>query len=153
MVIKKNVVKKYLVDEMSKFRNLDDLRSFVNSLNNSRLNDLCSCLSVWRNNGISDFLRQGPEYWDIEEIDISQIKVGLINETIDPLLERHHFMLESIAHDNDISDHPEFASQSGYNLNKIIAKKQEDVFLIIDGNHRAIRAACDGERIFIVIYY
>lgn len=153
MTTKAIVFKKYGLDEMSKFRNIEDLRDFLNTLDNQQIESLCDWLSKWRKNGIHQFINQGPQRWNVSDVHISHIQVGDINDRVNHLLQKNDYLLDAIAQDPEICGHDEFASQGDFELKALIAQKQGNMYLLKDGIHRAIRAACDGKVEFKLVYY
>ena len=108
---KEDVFKKYVIDEMSKFKFHEEIINFVNTLNSSKVQLICKWLSNWRNNKNFDFISTGPTDWSINIIDISNIRVSEINKKINPLLEKNNFSLKSISQDRELCNHDEFKSQ------------------------------------------
>ena len=150
---KNEVMKKYVIDEMSKFKNLGALEQFVNILKTEQIDQLCEWLSSWRENSIFNNISSGPNSWPIDKVHISDIEIKRVNDRVDPLLKRHDCMLEKISQDDEICTHDEFRSQGNINSKQFIAIKEGDKFKIIDGIHRAVRLACDGTKEFELIYF
>ncbi len=150
---KNEVRKKYVTDEMSKFKNLGDLKDFVNTLEIEQMCQLCQWLSSWRKNNLCDFISKGPNNWSVKNVPISNIKVTRVNEEINPILEKHNYLLEKISQDKEICNHNEFKSQGNINSKSLIARKRGDKFKVVDGIHRAIRLACDGTKELKLIYF
>ncbi len=146
-------LRKYAIDEMSKFRNSGDLKNFIKTLDNEQILILCEWLSTWRDNGIYQFIVAGPSDWRVADAHISKIIVGKVNDKVNHLLEKHNFLLESIAQDKGICEHEEFASQSEFEWKTLIAQISGDMFILKDGIHRAVRAACDGQQEFKLLCY
>lgn len=149
----KLVLKKYALDEISKFKDPQERKNFLNTLSNKQLAVLCEWLSTWRENGVYRFIHDGPPKWKVEDVHFSRILVGRINDKVNFLLEKHDFILEPIAKDKTICEHDEFKSQSKIEMKTVIAQKSDDMFVLKDGIHRAIRAACDGQEKFKLMYY
>jgi hypothetical protein len=149
---KNDLMKKYAIDEMSKFKNIGDLEQFVNTLEAEQINRLCEWLSSWRKNSVFNDISAGPETWRTDKIHISNIKIKRVNEKVNPLLKRDDYMLEKISQDEEICNHDEFKSQGKINSKQFIAIKEGDKFKLIDGIHRAVRLACDGTKEFELIY-
>ena len=145
------VIKKYIRDEMSRFKNFDNLTSFVDSLNLRESKMLLRLLSKWRKNPV---YRQvtSKDKWYLDWISIDKIKVNLINNDINPLLDKNEFLLSKIAKDKEICNHSEFRIQREIKNETILAFKVENYFRVIDGNHRIIRMACDGYISFSLLY-
>lgn len=150
---KNEVLKKYVTDEMSKFNNLDDLKDFVKTLETEEIYPLCQWLSSWRKNSLYDFISKGPNNWLVKNVHISSIKMTRVNDEINPLLEKHNYLLDKISHDKEICNHNEFKSQGNINSKSLIARKKGDKFEVVDGIHRAIRLGCDGKKELELIYY
>ncbi len=154
---KGSVYKKYIFGEMSKIKecNIDHLEDFVNTLNNDQARILCKYLSYNRKNNVYDYVSKGPDYWNVHDINISDIYVDKINPIINPYLERNDWSLKKISKDSNIAIHDEFKTQGLIDpkLLNFIAKKIGHDYKIVDGIHRSIRLACDGKREFKLIYY
>ncbi|MEX2524494.1 MAG: hypothetical protein WD750_06020 [Gammaproteobacteria bacterium] len=153
MTDKAAVFRKYVFDEMSKFRQPEHLRNFIESLDDGQIETLCDWLSAWRNNEMHRFIGQSPREWKIADVPISKIKVGDVNEIVKPMLKRNRYRLDAIAADPEIGNHFEFAWPHKYQPGELIAVKQGNMYLLKDGIHRAIRAACDGTTEFRLMYY
>lgn len=153
MTDKAAVFRKYVSDEMSKFRQPEHLCKFIESLDDGQIETLCGWLSEWRKNEMYRFIVQSPAEWKIADVTISRIKVGDVNDIVKPLLKRNRYRLDAIAGDAEIAKHFEFAWPGKYQPGELIAIKQGDMFLLKDGIHRAIRAACDGTTEFRLMYY
>lgn len=153
MVLKSEVIYKYMIDEMSKFKNRGDTEKFLNSLEERERDILFQWLSRWRQNDMYNKIMKSPDEWNQKTIPISQIRVGRINATLNPLLERCKFRLDRIAEDKDIKSHREFKHQGNMTSSDLIAKKENSTYKIIDGIHRAIRLVLDGQKQIDLIYY
>lgn len=150
---KNEVMKHYVTDEMSKFKNRSDLEQFVNTLKTEQIDQLCEWLSSWRQNSVYNYISEGPNSWLMNKVRISDIKIERVNDRVNPLLKRQDYMLEKISRDEEICNHDEFGSQGNINSKKFIAIKEGDKFKIIDGSHRAVRLACDGTKEIELIYF
>jgi hypothetical protein len=150
---KNEVLKRYVTDEMSKFKNLGDLKDFVKTLETEQIYQLCQWLSSWRGNILYDFIPKGPNNWSVKNVHISNIEITSVKDEIDPLFEKHNCLLEKISQDKEIWNHNEFRSQGNINSKQFIAIKEGDKFKVVDGIHRAIRLACDGTKEFKLIYF
>jgi hypothetical protein len=147
----RNVLQKYLVDEMSKFRDRRDLRSFVESLDMGNLCLLCQQLSNWRKNEVATYLLGGGN-WVEESVSVATIKLPHINERVNDLLARHDWQLDRVAADPAVCGHEEFRDQGTMISDVLLVKKVPDGFLVVDGAHRAVKLACDGQQQLPVIY-
>lgn len=145
-------MKKYITDEMSKFKNFDDLEKFVNTLKTEQIYQLGQWLSFWRKNSLHEFISGGPNEWEVDKVHISNIQITKINDRINPSLERHSYLLEKISRDKKICNHDEFRSHGEIRSKSLIARKKGDKFEVIDGIHRAVRLACDCTKEFELIY-
>jgi hypothetical protein len=153
IVPKEKVFFKYVYDEMSKFKNPEEVLAFIKTLNEDQISFLCNCLTNWRDNGVYKFIADGPSSWEIVDVPISKIFIGEVNDTINPLLEKNDFHLEKIAQDKEICEHKEFEPQGEITSKTFIAAKSGDTFKMKDGIHRIIRAACDGQKEFKLLCY
>ncbi len=147
---KNDVMKKHVTDEMSKFKNFEALEEFVNTLQPAQICQLGQWLSSWRNNSVHGFICAGPAEWWVDKVHISKIKMTKINEKINPLLKEHGYLLEGISQDTQICN--KFERQGEIKSRSLIAQKRGGKFEIIDGNHRAVRLACDCTKEFELIY-
>ena len=156
-VIKKTeVYKKYIFGEMSKHKkySLEDLDHLVKSLSASQSKLLCRYWSTYRKNSVYDFVKVGPDNWKVGIVNISDIFVEKVNESMNTLLEKNEWSLAKIVEDSEIGSHKEFESQGIIDdrLKILIAKKVGDKYKIVDGTHRIIRLGLDGEKEFEIIY-
>jgi len=152
-VHKEEVMRKYVIDEMSKFKDFNEVRKFAKALSADQTSRLAEWLSTWRRNRIHDTILRGPDKWFVEYVDISSIKVTRVNEGVNSLLEKHAWRLESLLSDAAICQHAEFKDQSVIHSRSLIAVKEGKDFFILDGIHRAVRLACDGCRRFELVYF
>ena len=150
---KNEKMKRYVTDKKSKFKNLGDLKDFVKTLETEQIYQLCQWLSAWRKNNLYNFISEGPNNWSVDKVHISDIKIKRVNDRVNPLLERHDYLLEKISQDEKICNHNEFKSQGNINSKSLIAEKKGDKFEVVDGIHRAIRLACDDTKEFELIYF
>lgn len=147
----------YVFDEMAKKtkQDLEDLEHYIDSLSDNKIKELCRKCSHRRKNGVYRFISQGPEYWTIKTVDISDIYVRRLNEKVNGHLSRNGWSLKKISEDSRIPKLREFKKcgkiydRSMY----LIAHKKGDRYKLIDGNHRAIKMACDGKKEFKLIFY
>lgn len=156
-MLKSDVYRKYIFDEMSKNKEygVTDLIRLVDSLDNYQAKELCKYYSYYRRNRVYDFISKGPDNWQINDIDISNIYVEKINPTINHYLEKNNWSLKKISEDVNINQHDEFKSQGRINskISSFIARRIGHEYRIVDGMHRSIRLASDGKRKFKLIYY
>lgn len=138
------VMRRYVVDEMSKFKNFGDLQSFIGTLKPRHIKKLCKLLSKWRKNGVYKDIMLRTD-WFITPVDISNIFIGGLNVGVRPIIEENGCLLANICGDPKIADHKEFKSQGEINRRLFLAIRRGDAFQIIDGSHRIVRLACDGD--------
>ena len=138
------VIKRYIKDEMSKFKNYHDMVSFLESLTDKEARTVGRLLSRWRNNGVYWKVMFRAD-WEISKVDISRILIGGINDGIHPLIEENSHLLETMCGDPRIANHPEFKDQGEIRNKLFLALKIGNLFKIIDGSHRIVRLACDGD--------
>lgn len=156
---KSDVFKKYLFDEMSKkskSRHKDiDLKHYVDSLDDNKAEKLCRKYSHYRKNGVYSYILTGPKEWKVKFIDISKIYVRGINSKVNHYLRRNSWQLENICDDKSIRKHKEFKMYGDIHRRSksVIASKVGRNYYLIDGNHRAIKLACNGCKKFELIYY
>jgi hypothetical protein len=142
----------YLGDEMSKFKNADDLASFVRFLDPERQRQLMQWLSEWRKNPVYDFLRDQTGEWQEATVEVSRIFINRINEAVNHLLEKYNYRLDLLARDYEVQSHPEFAQKGYVDRRFFIAKREEDHFRLIDGAHRAFCLASEGNTTLRLVY-
>ncbi len=154
---KSDVHRKYVFDEMSKNskRSIEDLERYVDSLDDHEAEKLCSRCSHYRKNGVYGFISRGPDKWRIKTVDISKIYVRGINNSVNHYLSRNGWWLENISRDKSIMKLGEFKKHGDIHRRSmsLIAQKTRGKYGIIDGNHRAIKLACNGHKQFELIYY
>jgi hypothetical protein len=138
------VLRRYATDEMSKFKDFKDLQSFVGSLKPRHIRLFAKLLSKWRKNGVYKKIMQKTD-WHIATVDISQIFINGLSIDIRPIIEENGCLLANICGNQKVSNHKEFKSQGKINRKLFLAERKGDMFQIIDGNHRIIRLACDGD--------
>lgn len=136
-------------------RTIKDLEKYVDSLDDHKAEHLCSRCSHSRKNGVYRFISRGPDRWKIKTVDISKIFLGGINARINSYLSRNGWLLKNIAKDKGISKHSELKKWGDIHPRSLslIAHKMRGKYKIIDGNHRAIKLACSGEKKFKLIFY
>ena len=154
---KSDVYRKYVFDEMAKMEKLsvENLERYVDSLDDHKAEKLCSYYSHSRKNGVYSFVSRGPKKWTVKTVDISNIRIRGINESVNHYLRRNGWWLENIGKDKSIPKLKEFKKHGHiHNRSKsLIAHKVRDKYIIIDGNHRAIKMSCGGKKEFELIYY
>jgi hypothetical protein len=154
---KVDVYKKYVFGEMSKNKkySIEDLDHLVGSFSASQSKLMCRYWSEYRKNRVYDFISRGPSNWKSLTVNIGNLCVEKINDSVNSLLEKNEWSLAKIVEDSEVGVHKEFESQGEIDqrLMIFIAKKIEDKYTIIDGIHRAIRLSCDGRKEFEIIYY
>lgn len=152
-----DIYRKYILDEMSKNKEYDiiDLVHLVKSLDNNQAKELCKYYSYYRRNCVYNFISKGPDNWQIDHIDISNIYVEKINHIVNSHLEKNDWSLKKIAEDANIHQLDEFKSQGPIDTKilSFISKRTGCEYRIVDGMHRIIRLACDGKKRFKLIYY
>lgn len=153
---KSDVHRKYVFDEMSKTtgRSLEDLEHYVDSLDDHKADQLCSKCSHSRKNGVYGFISRGPEKWTVKTVHISKIFVRGINDDVNHYLSRNGWWLENIGKDKSIPKLREFKKHGDihHRSMSLIAQKVGRKYRIIDGNHRAIKLACNGHKEFKLIF-
>ena len=145
------VLKRYVSDEMSKFRNAGDLDAFVDSLTPDQMRQQCALLTSWRKNCVYRFIASSTDSWTETSVSIQKIIVGQINPSVDPILRRHAYRLAGIVEDPEAKAHAEFRSQGDISSRRLIAYRMGEDFKLVDGNHRAIRMGVDGQLEFTLL--
>lgn len=155
-----DVYRKYLFDEMSKKRKshskeIESLKHYVDSLNDSDAEKLCRKYSHYRKNGVYSYILRGPEKWKVKLVDISNIYVRGINSSVNHYLRRNGWQLENICNDKSIRKIRELKLYGDihHRSRSIIASRVGKSYHLIDGNHRAIKLGCNGYKKFELIYY
>lgn len=167
-VSKDEVYKKYVFDELSRKINrkekdpndrekkLKELEHYVDSLSNHKAKKLCCHLSHSRRNPVYGFIKRGPDKWSIEDIKVSKIYMIGINRRVNPYLSNHCFSLKECSKDKRVRKHKEFEKKGDIHPRcmTLIAHRVDGYrYKIIDGNHRAIRLASNGDKRLRLIYY
>lgn len=145
----------YVFDETAKKTKLDikDLEKYIDSLSDDKVKELCRHLSHSRKNGVYTFIVRGPKYWEIKTVDISEIRVRRLNSKVNGHLSRNHWSLKKISEDKRILKLREFKKKGDINERSqyLLAHKRGGYYKLIDGNHRAIKLACNGEKEFKLV--
>lgn len=165
---KSDIYRKYIFDEMTKKiyqdnkksykdkkRKIKRLKHYVDSISDRKAKKLCCSISWDVKDRGYGFVSRGPEHWMIETIDISKIFISPINRDIDEYLFRNEWSLERITKDKEICGHKEFEKMGHIHSRSLtlIAERIGDKYYIVDGNHRAIKLACQGQIKFELIFY
>lgn len=152
---KGDVYRIYVFDEMTKRtkRDIKDLEKYVDSLSDDKAKKLCRSLSHSRKNGVYEFIDRGPKQWTVKTVNAAEIYVRRLNDRVNGHLSRNHWSLEKISEDKEIPKLREFKKRGKINKRSryLLAHKRGDSYRLVDGNHRAIRLACDGEKEFKLI--
>ena len=136
-------------------RSIEDLEHYVDSLDDHKVEHLCSTCSHSRKNGVYSFISRGPEKWTVKTVDISKIYVRGINDKVNHYLSRNGWWLENISKDKSILKLGEFKKHGDIHRRSmsLIAQKVRGKYRIIDGNHRIIKLGCSGHKEFKLIFY
>lgn len=152
-----DIYRKYIFDEMARVTKMDikDLEKYVDSLDDHKAKHLCSRCSHSRKNGVYRFISDGPEYWIVKTVNISKIYMGGINRRVNDYFIRNGWLLKNIVKDKSVHKHREFKKwgKIHHRSLSLIAYKRGSKYKIIDGNHRAIKMACEGKKEFELIFY
>ena len=167
-ISKGDVYRKYTFDEMSKEINrkyedpndkeqkIKDLEQYVDSLNDHKAEKLCCNLSHSRKNPVYGFIKRGPDHFLVGDIKISHIYMIGINGNVNHYLSNHCFSLKECSKDKHVIRHKEFKKKGDIHprsMTLIAQMIDKNRFMLIDGNHRAIRLASNGEKRLRLIYY
>lgn len=156
-ITKSDVYRKYVFDEMARItkRSMKELEKYVDYLDNHKAKELCSRCSRSRKNNVYGYISKGPEHWIVKTKNISNIYVGVINARVNGYLSRNGWLLKNISKDKDIHKLGEFKKWGDIHHRSLsfIAQKNGGKYRLIDGNHRAIKLACNGQKEFKLIYY
>lgn len=154
---KEDVYRKYIFDEMARTTKLsmEDLEKYVDSLDNRKAKELCKKCSHKRKNCVYRFISEGPDHWIVKTVSISKIYMGGINRRVNECFIRNAWLLKNIAKDKSACKHREFRKSGNiYDRSlSLIADKTGSKYKIIDGNHRAVKMACEGKKEFELIFY
>lgn len=152
---KDNVYRIYVFDEMAKKTkcHLEDLGHYVDSLDHDKVKELCRHCSHSRKNGVFRFISRGPNLWTVKVVNISDIYVRRINSYVNGYLSRNGWSLKKISKDKKIPRLREFKNIGNIHSRSLhfIAHKIGDKYKLIDGNHRAIKLACNGKKEFKLV--
>lgn len=156
-ISRSDVYRKYVFDEMARTTKLtiNELEKYIDSLDGHRAKELCRHLSHSRKNGVYSFISEGPEHWTVKTVGISKIYMGGINHRVNEYFIRNAWLLKNIAKDKSIRKHKEFRKWGDIHNRSLslIAHKIGSKYRVIDGNHRAVKLACDGRKEFELIFY
>lgn len=139
------------VDDLSRqFEKQGQVDAFVATLNHDDLVELTSCCSRWRNNSVARDLspRQVTEFVDAP---VEAILLNPAEPRLDEAFRRNAWGLVATAHDPEVLDAPEYRRYSaGEPVAFPICLAKPDpttpgAFRVIDGMHRAIQLARNGE--------
>jgi len=167
-IVKGDVYRKYVFDELSRKINgkyedpkdreqkFKELEHYVDSLNDHKAKKLCCHLSHLRRNPVYSFVKRGPEKWLVEDVKISKIYMISINHKVNSYLRDNFFSLKESSKDKRVRKHKEFGKKGDIHprcLTLLAHRVDGYRFKLIDGNHRAIKLARDGEKKLRLIYY
>lgn len=163
-----DVYRKYCFDELSREINREDshsdnkdhkfeeLEKRVDSLSDSEAKKLCKDLSHSRKNPVYAHITGGPRDWCIDSVKISMILMIGINRKVNRYLSEHYWSLRDISKDKRIIKHKEFRKKGDIHpkcMTLIAHKIDGHRFKLIDGNHRAVQLAINGEKEIKLIHY
>lgn len=156
-ISKGDVYRKYIFDEMARVtkHSIEELEKYVDSLDDHKAKELCSRCSHSRKNSVYSFISKGPDHWIVKTHSISNIYVGTINARVNGYLNRNGWLLKNIGKDKDIRKLGEFKKWGEIHHRSLsfVAQKNGGKYRLVDGNHRAIKLACSGQKEFELIYY
>lgn len=137
----------YIIDEMSKFKNPYDTRSFLCTLDRKKQKTLMKWLSSWRKNMVYERIIRTTS-WELKKVPIRSIVIGAINKNVEPIISFCNYRLSEIAKLNEDSKKRlrqlGFGDQGEIKTKVMLARKEYPMYKIIDGAHRAVRLAWDG---------
>lgn len=144
---KTELMKEYIQSDMSRNKAADikEVKKFVKSLDKKQTGYLCKFLSLWQQNGVSDFINMYNQ-WETEKIPISKLKMRHINKKTDLLLKKDNFELYRIAEDGRVIKNPEFKTHGKIKDGKIIVARIGKGYKIIDGDHRSVEVVKFGNK-------
>jgi len=135
----------YIIDELSRYFPFDDVRRTIWSISPQCAKELCSLLSALRVNNVFGFIKDCEgEDWVQVQVKVDQIKLNQINDNVNPLLQKHQFMLKPCSEDPAIQNAKEFAGQNEMKSQLFLAGLVGACFELQDGNHRAFCLAREG---------
>jgi hypothetical protein len=149
-----DVMRAYIRDELSKYGPYEQTKAYTDAVADDRVVELCRVLSKGRENDVFNKIST-HQPWEISDVPVASIQVGLVNPTVNQLLLAHSRMLKAIAADANVTKHPEFAKQSEMPLESrrsFALKGPDGIFKLFDGIHRSIRLAADGAETIRLIY-
>jgi len=159
-ISKGDVYRKYIFDELSKkikdSKKLEDLEHYVDSLSDHKAKKLCCKLSHSRKNPVYSFISRGPDQWLIENVKVSKIYMIGINHRVNQYLRENGMSLRKNSKDERIRKNKEFKKKGDIHPRcmTLIGQKMDGYrYRLIDGNHRAIKLACSGEKKIKLICY
>jgi len=134
---------------MSKFKNPGDTRSFLCTLDRKKQKTLMKWLSSWRKNMVYERIIKTYD-WELRKVPIDNIIIGAINKDVKPIISFCDYRLDRIAKLDErgkrILKQLGFGDQGDIKTKVLLARRENPMYKIIDGAHRAVRLVWDGAR-------
>ena len=135
----------------------DQVNAFVRDLDDGELVDLTTCLSVWRNNNVRHELSPAQRVSWVEAR-LDRILLAYAEGSLHDVWRELDHQLLAIASDARVLADREYARhEPGEAVNlPCLAKPapgRRDCFWVVDGVHRAIQAARNGDRVLRLCVY
>ena len=126
------------------------IAGFVSSLK-GQYEQMARILSVWRENGVYDYIRSHVDWTEIQ-VDVKQITLGQMPAAAE-LLRRNDHRLDRVANDAELPLCPEFNNldRPTPTRTRFISQKADNDYLLVDGTHRAVRMASEGVTSFSLL--
>jgi hypothetical protein len=124
---------------------------YVQDLDPLSLRNLVRCCADWRRNGVARHL-EDAKGWHLESVDVGHVLLRQAEPALGNAFARNAWRLEAISCDADIlSADPYSHHAPGDEVSFRICLSDEPIdgdYRLLDGMHRAIQLARNGERTF-----
>lgn len=147
------VLRKYVIDELSKYGDRSLAVALVDSATPDRVRELCEVLSKGRENSVYRRIIE-HEAWSVSKVPTSRVRIGGINKSVDPLLEKLGRRLDQIATSDEVRVHREFADEKPIagDAARVLGRVEGGMYRIFDGNHRAVKLAQRGSATIEIVH-
>lgn len=138
-ISKKNLLRLYVIDELSRYiKDIDNLIILVDSLNKKLLRKLCWLLSEGRKNSVFKIINDKRYKWTFEEVPVEKIYLRPMNPRMKKALEKYDYKLLQFSKSKEAKRFKELEYDKEINRDILLAGEKDGRIILIDGCHRAI---------------